>query len=89
MRCFWSGRENCSCCPKEKKKYYDYSYKKYYVEKCHCKCCFEPYYKKDDDCDHKKDYDTHCQCNNYNHKEDYHTHHKDDDGDYKEVYFIH
>ena len=19
MRCFWSGRENCSCCPKEKK----------------------------------------------------------------------
>ena len=61
---------------KEEKKCYDYSYKKYYVKKCHCKCCFEPYYPKDDDYqsdsdyNHKKDDD---------HKSDYDYDHKKDD----------
>lgn len=59
-------------CKKEEKKCYDYSYKKYYVKKCYCKCCYEPYYpygegyQSDSGYDHKKDYDS-----GYDHQKDY------------------
>ncbi|EOO23386.1 hypothetical protein IIU_07044 [Bacillus cereus VD133] len=47
---------NCNNCKKNKKKFYDYHYKEYYVKKCHCRCSFErfdPHQKKEckDDCD--------------------------------------
>ena len=58
----------------ECKKCYDYSYEKYYMKKCYCKCCFEPYYPKDDSYksgyDHKSDYGYDYK-SSYDHKSDY------------------
>ena len=83
---YWGWKNDCGC-NKEKKNCDNYSYKKYYVKKCHCECCLEPYYQKDQD--HKSDdnYNYKKGYSNDDHQKGYYDYYKcDDDYGHKEDY---